>query len=755
MASRKKRRKSSHSSQTSPRAGRSGRSSSSSAQSNKSPIHTPESASAGLTGRQSLRDQLIVSRMGLVLGILILAAFTIVTYFPVNDAGIIIDDPEFYFSDPVMDAPDGLSTIWFSPADNNDIWPYIPLTRSTFWLERQIFGSDPQASHWINVALHILAAVLLWLALQHLKIKEAWLIALLFAVHPVFVQSVAWIAERKNTVAAIWYILTFWSYLHFDRGRDRRWYVVAIGLFVCALLSKTSTIMLPVLLILLKLWKGPPWKNQDLIYLFPFFVLAAGFGLLRIYFEQHFFGADSGLLDRPFLERILIAGHVPFFYVTKLVWPYPLNFIYSQWNLQTSAWTQYLPWFSHVVIGGVLFWRYASWGKPLFLAWAGFVVALFPVMGWFNNAWQQFSFVADHWVHLPSLSLLILVVLGLPRLEKFGAQWFKTAEWKIVTKFWWGLLIVLGGLTWNHAEIYQNAQTLWEVTLKRNPQAWIAHLELGRLDLQSAQPSEALVRFNKAIELNPQAIHAYNNRGNAFVNVGQWDRALQDFDKVLSLNPEFAEGYSNRAIVFSQVGRFEQALNDIQSALRLKPHYPEAYNTWGTVYADQQNYPLAIEKYNDAIERNPYYDEAYFNRGNAKVGLHQYSEAIQDYNQALNLNPNRVEAYSNRGFAYLQIDQYPTAIQNFTDALKINPQFSDAYLNRAIANELAGRPDAALSDYNQVLLLQPNQIQGYLNRGRLHQKGGNALQACKDWKQACNLGYCGEYEAAKSQQICR
>ena len=176
---------------------------------------------------------------------IVLILLTLAVYYPAMDAQFIIDDNKFFVEDPLMTAPDGLIRIWFSPADNNHVWPYLPMTRTTFWIERQFTDFNPQVSHWINIIFHLISAVFLWLVLKQWLKQGAWWIGLLFAVHPVYVQSVAWIAERKNVVAAVFYILCLWSYLQFEKKRLKTWYALALVLFLCALLSKTSVVMLP------------------------------------------------------------------------------------------------------------------------------------------------------------------------------------------------------------------------------------------------------------------------------------------------------------------------------------------------------------------------------------------------------------------------------------------------------------------------------------------------------------------------------
>ncbi len=627
--------------------------------------------------------------------LLILVPFGI--YFPILEAGHIIDDNLFYLDDPLMNAADGLFRIWFSPFENNGVWPYLPITRSTFWIERQLLGVNLPVTHAINVLLHILSGCLLWELLRRWQLKGAWWVALLFVTHPIYVQSVAWIAERKNGVVLVFFLLSLRSYWQFEKvntAKNWGWYGLALAAFVMALLSKTSAIMLPVLLVILRVWQRRSWDRGVVWQLVPFFVLAAGLGWVRIWFELNAFGAQT--LSHSFSERLLVAGHVPFFYLSKLVWPYPLIFTYPSWSLDFQAIRSYVPWLSIVVSLGILGWKYQSWGRSPLFGLLAFGLSLFPVMGFFPNAWMQFSFVADHWVHLPSLPLLIVLVEGFIRLglniqqrvESFNNE----AELAVSTKAFMcsiggTIVCVLGGLTWNQTQIYFNHTTLWQATLKHHPESWVAYQELGREALAAKDYQKALVLSDKALSIDAQLSDALNNRGLALFHLKKYEAALQSYRQALEGNPNSTE----------------------------------VHNNLGLFYLHFKNVPQALTHFQDALNLNPYYADAYYNRANAYFQAKQYAAALQDYAAVIRLQPEHTRTYNNRGLLRVQLKQYEAAIDEFTQALRVAP-------------------------------LHPLALN---NRGYTYLLQGKTKLGCRDLRQACQVGNCTTYHEMQRQQQCR
>ncbi|MBF0287159.1 MAG: tetratricopeptide repeat protein [SAR324 cluster bacterium] len=586
----------------------------------------------------------------------ILILLTIAAYYPASEAGFIIDDKEFFLEDSVVTASDGLYRIWFHPTDNNRVWPYLPITRMTFWLENQLWGLAPQIAHWINILLHLLAAVLLWHALEHFHLPGAWWIGTLFAIHPVYVQSVAWVAERKNVVAAVFYILCLWSYLHFAKNNNWKWYGTALLLFLCALLSKTSVVMLPVILVILRLLFRLRFTVKDCWMLLPFFLLSLVMGYVRVWFELHAFDAITS--TGTFLEKILTAIHVPFFYFTKLLFPYPLIFTYPKWEIDSSLASVYVPIVSLLLILLVLVWKYQSWGRYLFCGLAACLVTLFPVSGFFTNAWTQFSYVADHWFHLPSIPILILFAQGAYwGIEKF--HFFDQIRRYLWPFFAAAVVVILSILTWNQSLIYQDLKTLWLATIQQNERSWVAHQELGRIFREEKQHEQALKHSNQAIQLKKNPFRAYNNKGNVYADLKQYNQAIQNYNEALKIYPGFVDAYYNRGIAYFHLTQYQRALEDYSHALRIDPSYVKAYYNRGHVYFHSRKYKQAIEDFSHVLTINRDDVDARYNRGNAYALLQENQSALDDYNEVLQLNPNFSKAYNSRGLLYLTKMQSP------------------------------------------------------------------------------------------------
>ncbi|MBF0289351.1 MAG: tetratricopeptide repeat protein [SAR324 cluster bacterium] len=585
----------------------------------------------------------------LLAGFLVLVGFTYAAYYPATKAGAILDDEAFYIQDPLIGTTDGLYRIWFHPFDNNGIWSYVPISRTTFWLERQLWGLNLSITHRINVIFHLVSAIILWLALRQFGMRGAWWAAMIFALHPIHVQSVAWIAERRNVVASIFYISCIWSYLYSDHKHSQRWYWIAVGLFLCALLSKTSTIMLPVILIFGRMWLKSPWNRSDLIRLFPFFFLSLLMAAGRIWFESVSLGAQRLPIDLTFLERLLLAGHIPFFYLTKLVYPYPLIFTYPSWDIQITDLSMYFPIISVLVVAGVSIWKYQAWAFPIFIGLGAFLATLFPVLGFFQIAWTQFSFVTDHWVYLPSLPIIVLASQGIlkmmeqPGTSRIGHQYRQTGVIGI-------LLIGFGVLTWKQTQIYQNQKTLWEATLQHNSNSWVAHTVLGLEYLQEGKYQRALEYSNQALALKSDNIFATISRGRILFHMQQYEKAIEDYNRALQIDPQSTVAHFHRGNAFSENKQYQQAIKD----------------------------------YNQVIKIDPEHLLSYYNRAFLFFSLKQYDDAVRDYTEVLRINPKFVEGYYNRGSVYFYQNQYEKALEDYTKALELNPDYSDAHQAREL-----------------------------------------------------------------------
>ena len=347
--------------------------------------------------------------------ILLLAPF--VLYSPLFDAGYIWDDNALVTDNLNLRSLHGLWRIWFVPGATPQ---YYPATYSSFWLEYQFWGLNPVASHFVNVLLHSLNAIVLWRLLRFLGVPGAWLAAALFALHPVYVESVAWISERKNVLSGLLYLTSAWMFLRYALGtRVGRWlYAGSLSLFMLALFAKTITCSLPAVLVILIWWKRGEVDRRIWLTLLPFFIVGAALGLYTVWIEKHFVGAQGVDWDLSWVERCLIAGRALWFYAGKLFWPENLTFIYPRWVIDVRDWFQYLYPVAVVTLVAGLWFARGRIGRGPVAAVLIFCGTLVPALGFFDVYPMRYSFVADHFQYLASIGLLVLFAAGMNSYHK-------------------------------------------------------------------------------------------------------------------------------------------------------------------------------------------------------------------------------------------------------------------------------------------------------------------------------------------------
>ena len=544
--------------------------------------------------------------------VIALIAAVFLAYQPVWHAGFIWDDDTFLFNNPLIKLPDGLYQFWFTTKAPD----FFPLTSTTLWLEWRLWGMNPLGYHIVNVLLHALSTVLIWRVLTYLRIPGAWLAAALFAVHPVNVESVAWITERKNTLAMLFYVMSLLFYLRFEDTDRWRWYGMALGSFVLALLSKTAVVPLPIVLLGFAWWKRNKISVRDVKLTLPFFGVAVLLGLITVWFQSHNVIVSTIVRADSFWSRLAGAGWAVWFYLYKALLPVNLIFVYPKWQIDATNLLSYVPGLL-VLACAAVFWRYRKgWGKVWLLGLGYFVVMLLPVLGFINIYFMHYSLVADHWQYFSIIGPIGLVAVGIT----WASDRLKKRNVFLVPAFSVMLLLVLGVLTWRQTCNYSDVETLWNMTIERNPACWMA----------------------------------YNNRGMTYYNIGQYRKAIEDLSRLIVLNPTYIKAYNNRGLSYLNLGQYQQAIEDFNKAIIREPTYVDAYYNRGMTYYNIGQYRKAIEDYNRTIVLNPTYIKAYNNRGLSYLNLGQYQQAIEDFNKAIIREPNFEMAYRNRGVAYIK-----------------------------------------------------------------------------------------------------
>jgi len=583
----------------------------------------------------------------------VLVLLTLVSYVPALDGGFVFDDSMYLTGDARMGTAAGLVEIWTEVAGPDYRHQYYPLTSTAFWLQHQVFGDRPVGYHLVNVLLHALNAVLLWRLLRYLGVPAAWLAAAVFAVHPVHVQSVAWISELKNVLSTAFFLssaLLLVRYLGLggseDDGRWRRWpvYGVAVALFVCALLSKTATSLLPVALVLVVWWKRGRVDRRSLLAAAPLAVLGAGFVLMTVYLESSHGGAQGAVFGQTWVERVLIAGRALWFYAGKLVWPAELVFIYPRWTIDASAWWQYVYPLAAVALFGSLWVVRERTGRGPLTAVAYFAVAVVP-LAFVNVAFTRYSYVADHWQYWASMGLIALVVggtaFGWTRWRPSWAPPWSAAPASVL------VLVVLSGLTWRRSLVYESPMTLWGDTVARNPDAWAAHGSLGIALAAQGRYDEAISHYLRALVLRPEDADAHNNFGDALQAMGRLEEAIVHYRWALRNDADFAVAHYNLANALRQSGDPEDALRHYRQALRIDPGYVKAHNNFGTALLERGRLAQAAAHFQRAISLDPGHAGARYNLGIARYRQGRIAEAARQFEAALAIDPDFAGARAN------------------------------------------------------------------------------------------------------------
>jgi hypothetical protein len=480
-------------------------------------------------------------RWTLIPQVLIIVAAVFWIYWPALHGDWLWDDDYLISENTLVHDPEGIWDIWLNPSTLID---YFPLTVSLEWLEWQIWPNDTLCYHLTNVILHAASALLIWYLLTKLGLRFAWLGGLIFAIHPIMVESVAWMAELKNTLSMPPFLLAICAWIDFDRLGKWRYYCLALGLFVVAMLCKTSMVMFPVLILLYAWWKHDHIKLRDLQLAAPFFAISIIIGLTLIAFLRHGVGEETIPLG-GLLSRLACGGLSLVFYFSKAVLPVDLSPIYPQWTVNPPAVWQFIPW---VVFAAAAYWLWSKrqpWARGVLFAFAFFLINLAPFVGFHTISFMRFSWVMDHLLYLPIIGLLGLAVAAL---EKIDAQ-LDPVKRRCVMGLVAALAIIFTVGSHRYAKIYLNSEALWTYTIHQFPDAWPAHNDLGNALSNAHRLAAAEVQYQEALRINPGYPEAHNNLGIILAQTGRMPEAAAQFQEALRLCPDLQSAQDNLAKV--------------------------------------------------------------------------------------------------------------------------------------------------------------------------------------------------------------
>jgi tetratricopeptide (TPR) repeat protein len=634
---------------------------------------------------------------------------TLAAYAPAFDAGWIWDDDNYVTAHEVLRSVDGLGRIWLEPRSTPQ---YYPLTFTSLWIEYQLWGPEPFGFHVTNVLLHALNALLFWRILAALGVPGAWLAGMVFALHPMHVESVAWITERKNVLSGFFYLASALAYLRYSPpvaspsptsvGARRAWYVLALGCFVAALASKTVACTLPAALLLVLTWKRGriPWR--DVVALMPFLVAGVAAGLVTVGLERSHVGAEGTAWMYSAVERILIAGRILCFYVGTLLWPASLAFIYPRWTVDASQAWQYLYPAGVFAMAGALFAARRFLGLGPLVALLFYAGTLLPALGFFNVYPMRYSFVADHFAYLASLGPIALVAAAVRVWAGDGIRSRAVAVIAVVA------IAVLGTLTWRQAHVYIDAETLWRDTVARNPDGWLGRISLGRILADSGRIDEAMPHARAAVASSPGIPEPHNALGALLELSGRLRGAEAQFRAALELQPENYEVHTNLAIVLADLGDLDAALRHLGTALRLDADYVDAHYHAGLVLQRLGRPAQAVQAFANTLLLAPGHAPAH--AGMCRMGIEagRLRDAEQHCREALRLDPDLVEADESLAVALEQQGRVAEAGAHRERAASMRRSLADSHRDQGRSLLREGRPLAAAAHLRESLRHRPD-----------------------------------------------
>ncbi|MCC6847407.1 MAG: tetratricopeptide repeat protein [Deltaproteobacteria bacterium] len=667
-------------------------------------------------------------------GGLALLLLTLVAYAPAFRAGFVWDDDDYVTDNAALEDLGGLVRIWLEPGATPQ---YYPLTFTSFWIERRIFGDAPLGYHATNVALHGLNAVLAWRVLAALGLPGAWLAAAVFALHPVHVESVAWITERKNVLSGACYLAALLAALGLadappasgpDAGARRRRALVVLAAFGAALLAKTVTCTLPVILLLLVWWRRGRVEGRDLRAVAPLLALGLALALVTVWMERTHVGARGVAWDLSFAERVLIAGRALWFYAATLAWPHPLAFVYPRWAIDAAAFRPWLfPLAAAAVAGGAWTAR-GRVGRAPAAALAGFAVTLAPALGFVDVYPMRYTFVADHYQYLASLFLIApAAALAAPRAARPGAGPALAAV---------ALLALLAALTWRRAETFRDPETLWRDVMAKNPGASMAPINLGMWLHRRGRSEEAAAMLTAALRLDPDDAEVEGDLGIVLAALGRGAEARIHLERAVALAPESPQARNNLANALAGDGRLDEAVAHYRRAVALAPGYADAQNNLANVLAQQGAVDEAVRHYEAALAADPRYAAAHANLAAVLTRLGRNDAAIAHYRDALRLDPRQPDAARGLGAQLAARGAWDEAIEHLASAARLRPQEVRTQHQLAAALAGAGRIDEAIAAYARALELQPDSADLHNDLGIAFARRGDLDAAIAEFRRA-------------------
>ncbi len=643
----------------------------------------------------------------------------------------------------------------FSFSDKNNTY-WQPVTWLSHILDYHLYDLRAGKHHLTNLIIHIANSLLLFVVFKWMTgaFWKSAFVAMLFAIHPINVDSVAWISERKNVLSTFFWMLTMLTYVYYSKQPVLYRYLLTLLVFALGLMTKPMLVTLPCVLFLLDYWPlgrislWPPGVDKNgksnkiivsgyqeflpfrlVLEKIPFFVLAA----LSIYVSSLSVRVYGNTVLRPMVPiNLRIANALVSYvkYIGKTIWPqdlavlYPFPRIVPMWQTIGALF----------LLVGISFFTIRSIRKAQFfvVGWLWYLGTLVPVIGLVQvGLWPA---IADRFAYVPLIGIFIIVAWGIPELV---AQWRYRKIW--LTALATVVLTILMAATWKQVGYWKNSITLFEHTLKITSNNYPAHNNLGTALAKQGRKEEAIKHYLQALRIKPDYVEARNNLGNALDEQGRTEEAVKYYLQALQIKPDYVEARYNLGVALYSQGRTEEAIEHFLQALRIKPDYAEAHYNLGNALYSQGRTEEAVEHYIIALRIKPDYEKAHNNLGLALYNQDRTEEAIKHYLQALRIKPDSVSAHNNLGAALFRKGQIEKAVEHFKMALKVAPDYDDLRINLKKTLALLKEIDEAIAEIQKALKINPYDPELYYNLGDLFYRKGDLDKAIAQYQKALSI----------------
>lgn len=545
---------------------------------------------------------------------------------------------------------------------------YTPLTTLSFAVENQFFGIKPGVFHFNNLLLHLLCTMLVFVFMRKLEANLfiSFVVTFLFGIHPMRVESVAWITERKDVLYSFFFLLSLISYITFYKSKRLVFYFLALSAFIFALLSKIQAVSLPLILLLLDYFFEKKFQFKQVLDKIPFFILSLVTGLAGIYFLGHEGTLETGTV-LPFIQRIFIGTYSFCVYLIKSVLPYQLSAIYpNPEKLSVLYYASALL----VLLLAFLIYKSGKHRKDLIF---GFLFFLFNVIFILQVVGTGQTFIADRFTYIAYIGLFFLIAWAL--------NFLYISKWKTyVIILGVVYLAFLGMATWNRTQVWKNSETLFSDVIGKYPKFAIAYNNLGFYYRDQNQYEKAIEAYGKSIEINPQGYVSYNNRGEAYFDRGEIDKALEDMNMAIKLKPDYIKALSNRGAALGSKKEFVLALKDLDKAIALDAKNLKAYTNRSLVYYSLGNFEKTSQDATSYLQIKPNDADVLNLRGLCFSRLNKNQEALADFNKSIQLNPKAGAYFQNRSSLLYKTGDTKGALKDILKAQELGVKVNPAYL---------------------------------------------------------------------------